>query len=312
MIWGLVFAYLEGRSITEILAAILSSSYILASGVTKSVGKWIMNEYGISEFWMPFTTGVIFIIPLCIAVWLIDRSPDPDQSDKMLRHRREPMNVEDRKKVLRTISPGIVLLTSVLFLLTGIRDLRDNFAAELWMTMGYGQSASIFTKTEIIITAIVIGLMMIFVLIKNNHKALARILQFMLLGIGLLLVSTVLYQAERLDPFQWMTLSGIRIVYAYVPLGSIVFERITALFKIKSNAGYLIYIADAFSYLGSVFILVFKEIWFPDISFYDYYISIMYGTGLISIALILSSIIYFQLKSFDYETTHEGDLAIVP
>ena len=39
MIWGLVFSYLEGRRTTELLAAILSASFILASGVTKAIGK---------------------------------------------------------------------------------------------------------------------------------------------------------------------------------------------------------------------------------------------------------------------------------
>src|SRR5262249_8827340 len=39
MIWGLVFGFLEGRRVTEIMGAILSTSFIFASGLAKTVGK---------------------------------------------------------------------------------------------------------------------------------------------------------------------------------------------------------------------------------------------------------------------------------
>ena len=38
MIWGLVFGFLEGRQISEVLGAGLSASYIMASGAVKGVG----------------------------------------------------------------------------------------------------------------------------------------------------------------------------------------------------------------------------------------------------------------------------------
>ena len=37
MIWGLVFGFMEGRRTSEVLGAILCSSFILSSGVVKSV-----------------------------------------------------------------------------------------------------------------------------------------------------------------------------------------------------------------------------------------------------------------------------------
>lgn len=39
MIWGLVFGFLEGRRLSEVLGAMLCASFILASGGVKSVGK---------------------------------------------------------------------------------------------------------------------------------------------------------------------------------------------------------------------------------------------------------------------------------
>ena len=66
MIWGLVFSYLEGRKNTEILGAGLCVSFIVSSGVVKSMGKYVMLSWGVSEFWMPFVTAMIFAIPLVI------------------------------------------------------------------------------------------------------------------------------------------------------------------------------------------------------------------------------------------------------
>ena len=88
MIWGLVFSYLEGRRTTELLAAILSSSFILASGVTKAVGKYIMLEFAVSQYWMPFVTGALFLLPLFLSVWWLNQVPAPTPDDIRARHVR--------------------------------------------------------------------------------------------------------------------------------------------------------------------------------------------------------------------------------
>ena len=64
MIWGLVFSYLEGRRTTEFMGAVLSVSFIFSSGVVKTVGKGLMLNNHVSEFWMPFYTASIFLVPL--------------------------------------------------------------------------------------------------------------------------------------------------------------------------------------------------------------------------------------------------------
>ena len=45
MIWGIVFSYLEGRKYTEILGVILCTSFIVSSGVVKSIGLWVMASW---------------------------------------------------------------------------------------------------------------------------------------------------------------------------------------------------------------------------------------------------------------------------
>ena len=77
MVFGLLLSFLEGRQVTETLAAGLCASFIVSSGVVKSVGSWLMLEHGVTEYWMPFLTGLIFIPPLIAAVWMLRQIPPP-------------------------------------------------------------------------------------------------------------------------------------------------------------------------------------------------------------------------------------------
>ena len=44
---------------------------IMASGVVKSVGRWLVQDVGLSEFQMPMVTGMIFLVPLLLSVWML-------------------------------------------------------------------------------------------------------------------------------------------------------------------------------------------------------------------------------------------------
>ncbi|WP_062061500.1 DUF5690 family protein [Aquimarina longa] len=299
MIWGLVFSYLEGRTITEVLAAILSASYIIASGMTKSVGKLLMTNYNISEFWMPFYTGALFIIPLFIAVWSIEKIPPPTKEDIKNRNKRVVMTDNDRKKMFSQLAPGLIALIILLFLMTGFRDLRDNFVAELWKKLGHGNSAALFTQTEVWITIFILFILGLFIFIKDNLKALSTMQILMFLGLLLQLIITFLYQVtQNISPFWWMTLSGLGLFMTYVPLGSMVFERISSLFKFKSNAGFLIYVADAISYSGTVLILLVKELFYPKTSIYEYFTQMIYICSILGIGCLLFSFFYFKKRFY--------------
>ena len=47
MVFGCVFAFLEGRRVTEAMAASLCASFIMESGVVKAVGPILMQDYGV-------------------------------------------------------------------------------------------------------------------------------------------------------------------------------------------------------------------------------------------------------------------------
>src|SRR5215475_10801664 len=84
MVFGLVVGFLEGRRNTEALAAGLCASFILADGLTKSVGTWLLDQ-GVGERAMPGLAGLIFGAPLLFFVWMLTRIPPPDARDIALR-----------------------------------------------------------------------------------------------------------------------------------------------------------------------------------------------------------------------------------
>lgn len=72
MVFGMIMGLLEGRRLTEALTSALCASFILADGVTKSVGSYLLDPGKVSEAWMPATAGAVFLVPLAVFV-AIDR-----------------------------------------------------------------------------------------------------------------------------------------------------------------------------------------------------------------------------------------------
>jgi hypothetical protein len=106
MIWGLVFGYMEGRRVSEVLGAILCASFILSSGVVKSVGAWLLVGAHASPFWMPAATGAVFFPLLLVSVWVLGQLPPPDATDQAERVKRAPMSGAERAEFLRAYVPG--------------------------------------------------------------------------------------------------------------------------------------------------------------------------------------------------------------
>lgn len=295
MIWGLIFSYLEGRKLTEILGAGLSVSFIFSSGMVKSVGKYLLLN-GVTEFWMPFLSGMVFVLPMLFFVQMLDRIPAPSPQDEASRTIRKPMDGKERKRFFSTFAPGLALLIVVYALLTAFRDFRDNFAAEMWKSMGQGNSSMIFTETEVPITLGVLLILCSMVLIKDNKKALIANHLLVLGGILLLGLSTWLFETGLVSPIVWMSLSGFGLYLGYVPFNSIFFDRLIAAFQYISNVGFVMYLADSFGYLGSVGVMFFKEFGYSQMSWLSFFIASSYLLCFAGSLLILLSLFYFRKK----------------
>ncbi|WP_373517783.1 DUF5690 family protein [Pricia sp.] len=296
MIWGVVFSYVEGRKFTEILGVILCSSFIVSSGVVKSAGLLVMTYFNVTEFWMPAVTGAFFLLPFIGFAMMLDRMPPPTEEDKFLRKERLPMSQKDRKKVLASFFFPILILVFFYVCLTAMRDFRDNFSREIWDAVGYKGDVAIYTLSEIPVAIVVLLSIGMFAFIKNNYRAFLSYHYLLILGAFSVGVSTLLFQNSIIDPALWMILVGLGLYICYVPFNCIFFDRMIATFRIKGNAGYLIYIADAFGYLGSMAVLLYKNFGHNTISWLQFFMNGTYIISVIGVVISVLSLWYFKRK----------------
>src|SRR6201996_8325474 len=118
MIWGLVYGYMEGRRVSEALASMMCASFILSSGVVKSVGVWLMQAWHVSEFWMPAAAGALFIPLLLLSVAILRILPPPSPRDEAERVKRAPMSAAERRQFLIAYGPGLAAIILGYVLLT--------------------------------------------------------------------------------------------------------------------------------------------------------------------------------------------------
>lgn len=108
--WGIVFSYVEGRKTTDFIGSVMAVSFIFAGGFTRTVAKWLLIEWNMTENWMPFFTGLIFALPLALFIYMLEQIPAPDEADIEQRTARVSMTVQERKKVLGLFGTGFSLL----------------------------------------------------------------------------------------------------------------------------------------------------------------------------------------------------------
>ncbi len=297
LIWGIVFHYMEGRKFTEMMGSMLAASFVFSSGFVKSVGQFLLMNLNVSENWMPFLTGAVFFPLLLVGVFLLNHIPPPTQEDKELRSPREAMSGESRRKFFKEFRPGMILLIIVYMMLTGLRDLRDNFVVEIWQGLNIDSAPELLTQTEIPITLALLGLMSLLVLVRNNKHAFFLNHWIILVGFAVSILSTLGLQAGILSPFYWMILVGTGVYMAYIPFNCLLFDRMIATFKFGGNVGFLMYLVDSFGYLGSSVVLVAKQFGvFESLSWLNFYITSVLVFLSLSLVLMTGSFIYFQKK----------------
>lgn len=296
MLWGVIFSYIEGRKTTDFIGAALAVSFIFSSGFVKSVGGWLIMQFNMSEFWVPFATGLVFALPLLLFIYLMERIPPPTQEDIELRMNRTAMNADDRKKFIQHFLPGIIAAVLIYTFATIFRDIRDNFSADMWKEMGYLNQPAIFSKTETPITLIILVLIGSMVLIKNSFKAFMLAHVFIGLGFVVAGLSTWLFSKGSIAPIWWMTLVGLGLYMVYIPFNSVFFERMIAAFRFTGNAGFLIYVADSFGYLGSVSVLLSKEIFKVQLNWVHFFSNSVMLLSVAGVIITSYSMYYFYHK----------------
>lgn len=264
MVWGMVFGFLEGRRTSDFLGAALCASFILASGAVKSVGKALVDG-GVPERWMPAATGALFAPVMAVTIALLAQIPPPSEADERARTKRAPMNAAERSAFFVRFAGSLVPLILAYVLLTALRDFRDSFAREIWDALGFAGQPSVLTTTEIPVAFGALLGVAAMSLVRDNRRALFAIHGLMIGGAALVFAGAWLHRAGSLGPVPWMIATGLGLYLGYVPFNCVLFDRLVAATGSVATAGFLIYVADAAGYAGSVGLLFYKSLGRPDV-----------------------------------------------
>jgi len=294
MVWGFVARYLEGRRTSDLLYLAMSCSIILASAFVKDMGRMFLVA-GISEWWMPAVTGLTFLVPFLVSVWMLDQLPPPRPQEEALRTRRVSMSSSDRRTFFQDLMVPLCLFFAANMLLTAFRDFRDNFGIEVLSNLGYAETPALFSRTEIPITLAVLATFGMFSLIQNDRLNFSLLIGTMTFGTVLMGGATWLFQEHRLSGLWWMGLTGLGAFLAYIPLNAIIFDRIISLYGKAATAVFAIYIADATGYTVTVGLLFYKDLFAAGLSREEYLQQLTYATSVFgSIAIVTAGILMLR------------------
>ncbi|MFV0249102.1 MAG: DUF5690 family protein [Tenacibaculum sp.] len=296
MVFGIVISYIEGRVNSEMLAAALSATFIFSTGLVKTTGVFLMQDFNTDEYFMPFLTSLLFMPLFFISVWMLKQSKKPSVVDIAERARRVPMFARERKEFLKQNGFGYFGLVTIYILLTIVRDFRDNFIVEFWSELGYSKVPQIITLTEIPVAVITLIVVSMGILIRKNLKAFNTGMWFTIMSAILMLFSTLLFEKGIISPISWTISTGIGIYLPYILYHCLLFERLIALLNYKGNVGFLFYLADALGYLGSVIVLFLKEIIGFKQSWDNFFVSLNSKIPILIIFLSALTMIYFNKK----------------
>jgi hypothetical protein len=304
-IFGLVMGFLEGRRSTEALLAGLCTSFIIADGVMKSVGKFLTDQ-GITEGWMPAVAGLLFVVPLLISTTILSRVPPPTESDIEARSERAPMSSTERRAMLSKYGLGLGLIVLTYLGVTILRSLRADFAPEIWKGLGVVVDSQLYTQSEMAVALGIVVLNGSLVMIRNNRIAFFTGLALALLGLVISLASVQLLQSQTIEPFVFMVLIGLGLYLPYIAVQTTIFERFIAMTRERGTVGYLVYLADAFGYLGYVAVLFWRKSGQLSGDLLAFFLWACTIISLVCIVLLIPSLIYFRRLRTTHTTERNG------
>ena len=129
--WGVIFSFLEGRRVTDLLASLMGLSIAISSGTAKSVGLFVMEHLHISEFWMPAFIGAFAFPLLSLLGWLMTRMPQPTAADRALRSERVTLDGRARADLFKSFMPVLLMLFAANLFITVLQDIKEDFLVKI-------------------------------------------------------------------------------------------------------------------------------------------------------------------------------------
>ena len=79
-------------------------------------------------------------------------------------------------------------------------------------------------------------------------------------GFGVIAGTTLAYRAGHLDGVDWLTAVGVGLYLAYVPFGTVLFERVVAAARFRGTSVFAVQLADGIGYSGSALVQLYRDL----------------------------------------------------
>jgi hypothetical protein len=184
-------------------------------------------------------------------------------------------------------------LVLVYLLITILRSVRADFAPEIWASLQGTVPPDIFAWSEMAVAAGVLALTGALVLLHDNRRAFFSGLALAVGGVVLVGVALTTVQGRAISPFAFMVLHGIGLYLPYIAVHTTLFERLIAMTRDRGTIGYLMYLADAFGYLGYVGVLLARAALGPPEIFLGFFLTLSWAIAGACLALLIPCWRYF-------------------
>lgn len=288
--WGVIFSFIEGRKVTDILASLLGVSMAVSSGMAKSLGLFVVNTLGVTEFWMPALIGGLAFPLLIFMGWALNKLPQPTDEDRALRSERVTLNGEQRRQLFKSYMPLLIMLFFANLFITILRDIKEDFLVNIIDVSTI--SSWLFAQVDGMVTLIILGIFAMMSLINSNYRVLLVLLAMVIGGSATISYLAFNYDTLQLPTLYWLFIQSLSLYMVYLSFQTLFFERFIACFKIKGNVGFFIATIDFIGYTGTVCVLLFKEFCSPDINWMEFYNQFSGWVGIIGVIAFIGSAVY--------------------
>ena len=180
-------------------------------------------------------------------------------------------------------------------LVTILRGVRSDFAPEIWAGLGVKTPRKRLRVDRDYRRARRLALNGSAVLIAANRSAFFFAMTLAIVGPAMVLFASA--APRGLPPFAFMVLQGLGLYLPYIAVHTTIFERLIAMTRERANIGYLMYLADAFGYLGYTAVLIGLKGSFPKDNFFPFYEQLCIVIAIAYIAALIPCWMYFASRT---------------
>jgi len=151
LVWGPLLSYIEGRKYTDLIVIFLYLSFIVGTGVVKTIGASLLNA-GVDINWMPSICASVSLVICIISLYFLDLSPEPTPSEHEQRQIRNASKIGEQNDFLKKYLLGFLSVTFVYSMVTAYRNFRDFFSVKIWqelLTPDFNANIYVFTDIPI-------------------------------------------------------------------------------------------------------------------------------------------------------------------